>query len=1203
MIHNNIERLRMKRGDSLMVHFKRQVYPGANVVAFVSNHDGLTTQEVWTRLHYNRPYVSKRVTDKAFPGVFFYKHQMLAAKLSFIIDSMMIVHDPGTGKTITLLHSMMELLKARAITKIWIINNSDNGNRVAIDTLIKRVYKYYESYFNIPVDQFIRKAIHTTTNQRIKDELFANNYGIILDEAHNLLSDSNQATVMKNDNFNKFINSLSKLHGIKLMLSTATPLFGDPYGAINYNKLLLRGNVTVDDIQTSMSSFTQVNYKHLRVVQMLNGYYAQKRLLDGRIPRENELDQPLRDPTPEETGDLSFILSNGFKYLLNVWLNKPSPIQIADLAKMANDDTPNTFQCKGKPMIIASNPRIINGKTVIQSTMLDSMIQEIDKITYGTVVVYSELVGKGSLTVAEYLKSHGWELYTGKGNTARANNRRLVIDPLRDEQSNISNNLTLLEDNIFQLHKKLHNTSLIYLNKLYEQLNGLQDSRAHESIISSFTAYVAHYKELAEIDQITLQELQDKEEELADLRDRYRHLTNERHNDERIDNKKCFIIFSSTMTLQQRMAVVDFNSEDNWDGSKIRVVAGSKAMRDGIDFKHVVQTHVLGSEWRIPGIVQAQHRGIRSNGHDTIIHCLSEKMVKENPGMTYDEAQQIVINNKIEVKIYHHYVSVDLLDEIDIQNAREYLDDDLKELTNKEILSLLVNKSSKHGAGAIMYRTAINTHKEVGSSMMRIWKNSIDYKLNVNQENRLKLQLPNDTEDQCQVYTKDKLIGIMDTELFYMNDYTNSIILKITELLLHYGKIDTDLIFKIFLEPDDSCKDLLSVGSVFDIDANIIVTDAMIATSIVEITTYKKYIYNSKIGINMLVSLYETDEESILYLSTTVPSPGVHPYSMYVDTIGYTVTHDLERNSTRITLDDLKLPKNHQTIYKLKDLIKRAMDGNDALSQVEITFLSQMSNYWGFSWKDLTSPTMTKTDMSVYIFEGHIPNPNINILAKDLTIYEYRPTTKAWRITTALGLKGAFIVRYASLVYLYKDFRFYDVPEFASHQSFKNNIAVINDRDPNGIILVKGYYDPDFDKNTLVDKLLSKPNVLIDPIGRSVLVKKFTSSQSRGSQILQELPKGINTTRIEAINYLNDIARRDITLFFFLYSKDTFERGISVDILDIKKKEMKEMIKAIRGLPSPRFQIDAVETADITSAKRQEIYKLIYKLPNDLSID
>jgi hypothetical protein len=114
---------------------------------------------------------------------------------------------------------------------------------------------------------------------------------------------------------------------------------------------------------------------------------------------------------------------------------------------------------------------------------------------------------------------------------------------------------------------------------------------------------------------------------------------------------------------------------------------------------------------------------------------------------------------------------------------------------------------------------------------------------------------------------------------------------------------------------------------------------------------------------------------------------------------------------------------------------------------------------------------------------------------------------------------------------------------------------------------------------------------------------------SKGSQLSgkQNLPaEGPE----QIIEYLNGIASTDISLYFFIYEKDTIPR---IDIVDYKRRQLEEMQLAIDGMPTPRFQIQFIEeffdyyeqryldNEELTErlrARKEEIYRLVYDAKN-----
>jgi len=75
---------------------------------------------------------------------------------------------------------------------------------------------------------------------------------------------------------------------------------------------------------------------------------------------------------------------------------------------------------------------------------------------------------------------------------------------------------------------------------------------------------------------------------------------------------------------------------------------------------------------------------------------------------------------------------------------------------------------------------------------------------------------------------------------------------------------------------------------------------------------------------------------------------------------------------------------------------------------------------------------------------------------------------------------------------------------------------------------------------------------------------------------------------------------RDISLPFFLYDKDTNTNNYTEPIIQIKRREMDVMRRAMQGNPTLRFQIYAVESRITDPNLKKEIYKQIYKPPEFL---
>jgi hypothetical protein len=146
----------------------------------------------------------------------------------------------------------------------------------------------------------------------------------------------------------------------------------------------------------------------------------------------------------------------------------------------------------------------------------------------------------------------------------------------------------------------------------------------------------------------------------------------------------------------------------------------------------------------------------------------------------------------------------------------------------------------------------------------------------------------------------------------------------------------------------------------------------------------------------------------------------------------------------------------------------------------------------------------------------------------------------------------------------------------------------------NGIVFIKGYYSPNYSIVDPIQKLLESNNVLLQPIERNVVVKKFGNPNSKGCQIYSMLGSN-ETTKNSIISFIKNIVETTISIFFFLYDKSNYKAGERTNLFEIKKKEMEIMKNAIAGEPSERFQIPIIEKTIDDVQRKRTIYQQIYK--------
>jgi hypothetical protein len=363
------------------------------------------------------------------------------------------MHEPGTGKTRTELNAAMELLMARFIRKIYIINRSEKFNKEAMKALKELYNVRFSKYFKFRFPKFANIFVKLVKQSQIAAIDYEDNSCIIIDEAHNLFSDDTGKEPRKVDDVRKFINRVSALRGVKIILATATPMMGEVQGLYDLSKVLFRSQQE-REIPPSMISYTKINYSHLNIVQMMNDEY--------------DFEDPERPG--RRYGDMDFFLGDGVLFPLKLYVNKPTALQIVDFLNLIITQADSPFLTSIRPPIICSSEYIHpeTGQPFRQSAILDSIIEHANETEDGTVVIYAELVGRGIHVVADYLKAHGIMPYIAdekggkkKGVTKEDPELNKQIKKRKDEIKEVKRRI----DNIKQRFAKLDEQDVVMLER------------------------------------------------------------------------------------------------------------------------------------------------------------------------------------------------------------------------------------------------------------------------------------------------------------------------------------------------------------------------------------------------------------------------------------------------------------------------------------------------------------------------------------------------------------------------------------------------------------------------------------------------------------------------------------------------------------------------------------------------------------------
>jgi len=112
------------------------------------------------------------------------------------------------------------------------------------------------------------------------------------------------------------------------------------------------------------------------------------------------------------------------------------------------------------------------------------------------------------------------------------------------------------------------------------------------------------------------------------------------------EGNKRYAIWSGDETKQLKSEIKTiYNQKSNVDGSKIKIILGSPAMKEGVSLKRVEQIHILEPYWNLSRIEQIIGRGIRYCSHADLPK--EERVVKVYLYLATHEKEDISIDEYI----------------------------------------------------------------------------------------------------------------------------------------------------------------------------------------------------------------------------------------------------------------------------------------------------------------------------------------------------------------------------------------------------------------------------------------------------------------------------------------------------------------------------------------------------------------------------
>lgn len=1013
-----------------------------NIDSIVTSYTDVELHDAFNEQKYNIVLRGKSVTD-SLDGIF-YMHQKLMSRYLIYNDSILLMHEPGTGKTVSYQNAAMILFISKLINKIVIVNTSSRMNDVAEKSL-QKIFQYYSYKLgDLTFNNFKKEYVVFKTYASLHDLQISNYSLVIMDEGHNLLCESGTTKSMKCKNTNTLIDMLENRIGVKIILSTATPMINFANGFDDILKILTRNSeytmkssTNFDNIPFGSISYIDTNYDYLTIKQMYNDEDSEKGVY---LTREN-----------------AGIDMKRYKVL-------PKNGQLAQIIERLVADENSAFLTNFEELVISSDSYTNNDISVKDHAIVDEMLKHINKMEDGIAIIYTSLKKNGSSAIATILQENGYKEYNP---------------------------------------------------------------------------------------------------------------------DTSLSDGKNYILYTAESTQKMDRALLQAKSPENWNGSKVKIIIGSRVMRDGVDISHALQIHIGIPEWNLPGTIQAWHRGIRSKGHEMIIYNRALKLMNEEK-ITFDEAKQKIIKNKIEVKIFNYFLDVQSVSESDIENASKHFKlNSVKKYSFAELKNFL--DKSQH-TDSHKFNIMKKKYLEVGPLMNTIRENAIDYDINVSKK-----------KPEC-------ITGIVENRLIFSDELIDLALQKIIDIITDVMIIDTDvLIDKILLDER--------------------LTMEIVVDAIFYLVNIEKYIYCPKLSKKTNVFLYENLNESLLYIATDETDK--HPRACFVNSVSANITTKLEKKLEEITEDDiLEDPaRDHCVVRKLKRILAKSVHG-ETLSDNELMYAKKMSNFWALKANDILRETDENTDgtivkrknvfpkgMTVYIFTKHIESVMIHIYTEKKEIMSYvEDKDKNYEIDTwvTIAPRDQFFVKSSILVsrYMNRNLDFLPKSKIDLVKDLNMKPFVKNGKTGNGVFMLKTMHNSKLNITPMYENENGKTYtrriaesitdfILNDSIlgnekkemKKKIVKKEYNVTGSIGSQNSELVSETLK-------NVIRNL-EKGIYIFTAIYNDPTLLEN-EYDILDIKINEYNEIINAENGNPSDKFKIFEIEKKNISSDVKKELYSLIY---------
>ena len=320
------------------------------------------------------------------------------------------------------------------------------------------------------------------------------------------------------------------------------------------------------------------------------------------------------------------------------------------------------------------------------------------------------------------------------------------------------------------------------------------------------------------------------------------------------------VITSHTSAGDAKLIEQVYNSPQNKNGEKIRVIIGSEAISEGISFKNVQQIHIVNPFWNNGKLSQAIYRGIRLNSHKDLDNPKVD--IYQHVSLIDEDVSQDVDNDEFDIDDIVNKLNDMNIDPEKVEDEEED-DDELDDWISDNMGSIKVNIPEKYHKSIDLYMYGITELKKSKIDKVNeiIQEYAVDKYLTYNRNGtNVDFQSNPDYTSQQRWYPDDNINEITDFLQKYFNDDFSIHTDDLYRMFNTISKFQITMVIDKLITENQIFVNKNGIKSYLRYDNNILYLVSNIRSS----ESYLESYYNSNVILqqNIELNVY-TEQESL----------------------------------------------------------------------------------------------------------------------------------------------------------------------------------------------------------------------------------------------------------------------------------------------------------------------------------------------------